>query len=114
MTETTLRLFSYGTLRQREVQRALFGREVAMAPDALTGYALSTIAIGDPGVVETSGLEVHLIVAPTGDPADRVEGVVLSLTPAELAAADAYETADYRRVTVTLASGTEAFLYARA
>lgn len=114
MPEASARLFSYGTLRQRAVQQALFGREVAMAPDALTGYALSTIAIGDPGVVETSGLEIHPIVAPTGDPADRVEGVVLSLTPAELAAADAYETAAYRRVTVILASGAEAFLYAKA
>lgn len=114
MTDTEIRLFSYGTLRQPEVQRALFGREVASAPDALTGYALSTVLIGDPAVVETSGLEEHLIVSETGDPADRVEGIVLTLTPAELAAADAYETADYARVTVTLSSGTRAFLYARA
>jgi hypothetical protein len=114
MRDAIHRLFSYGTLRQRDVQRALFGRELDMRPDALAGYRLSTVAIGDPSVVETSGLEVHLIVVPTGDPADRVEGVVVSLTAAELAAADAYETADYARVTVTLASGIEAFLYAQA
>jgi gamma-glutamylcyclotransferase (GGCT)/AIG2-like uncharacterized protein YtfP len=114
MTDTPIRLFSYGTLRQSEVQRALFGREVDSAPDALIGYALSTVLIGDPAVVETSGLEEHLIVSETGNPFDRVEGIVLSLTPADLAAADAYETADYTRVTVTLASGVRAFLYARA
>jgi hypothetical protein len=114
MTDATIRLFSYGTLRQRDVQQALFGRAPESAPDALTGHALSTIAIADPGVVETSGLAIHLIVEETGDPADRVEGLVLSLTPAELAATDAYETADYVRVVVTLASGLEAFVYARA
>ena len=93
MTDTPIRLFSYGTLRQTEVQRALFGRELESLPDTLHGYALSTVLIGDPDVVETSGLEEHLIVSETGDPADRVVGIVLSLTPADLAAADAYETA---------------------
>lgn len=114
MTATPIRLFSYGTLRQSDVQRALFGRELESAPDALTGYAVSTVMIGDPDVVETSGLEEHLIVSETGNPSDRVDGVVLSLTEADLEAADAYETADYTRVAVTLASGTRAFLYARA
>ena len=114
MRDAIHRLFSYGTLRQPEVQRALFGRELEMLPDTLIGYRLSTVVIGEASVVETSGLEVHLVVVPTGDAADRVEGVVVGLTPEELAAADAYETADYARVTVTLASGLEAFLYAQA
>jgi hypothetical protein len=107
-------LFSYGTLRQAEVQRALFGRTVPMAADALAGFKLGTITIADPAVVETSGLAVHRILDPSGNPADRIEGVVLSLSESELAAADAYETRDYARIAVRLESGIEAFAYIRA
>lgn len=114
MSEATIRLFTYGTLRDAAVQLRLFGRLVEAIPDAIPGFRLSTVTISDEVVVATSGTAVHLIVDETGDPADRVEGTVLHLTTAELAVADAYETADYRRVPVMLASGAEAFLYARA
>jgi hypothetical protein len=114
MTDPTVRLFTYGTLRDPLVQQRLFGRLVPGVADAIPGFRLGTVTISDEAVVATSGTAVHLVVDETGDPADRVEGMVLSLTPAELAVADSYETADYRRVVVTLVSGLEAFLYARA
>ena len=105
---------TYGTLRDPQVQRALFGRLVPGEADALPGFKLGTVTIRDPAVIATSGIETHLCVDESGDPADRIEGLVLSLTEAELAVADAYETADYQRVTVVLASGAAAFLYTRA
>jgi gamma-glutamylcyclotransferase (GGCT)/AIG2-like uncharacterized protein YtfP len=107
-------LFSYGTLQLPDVQRALFGRLVPGRADALVGYVLDDIAIGDPAVVGLSGVEVHRIARATGDPDDRVPGLVLELDATQLAAADAYETDAYTRIEVTLASGTRAFLYARA
>ena len=107
MTEAGVRLFAYGTLRDPAVQQRLFGRLVP-------GFRLGTVTIADDTVVATSGTAVHLVADETGDAADRVEGTVLHLTPSELAVADAYETADYRRVSATLASGGTAFLYARA
>jgi gamma-glutamylcyclotransferase (GGCT)/AIG2-like uncharacterized protein YtfP len=109
----TIALFVYGSLRQAEVQLALFGRQVAMAADSLPGFALATIHIEDPDVIEKSGVATHSICAATGDPADRVEGFVLRLTPEELKAADAYETADYVRIAVRLASGADVQVYAR-
>lgn len=110
----TIKLFVYGSLRQPEVQHALFGREVDSVPDALAGHALAWVMIADPDVVAKSGSATHRIVDATDHPADRVEGWVLTLSTAELAAADAYETADYARVAVRLESGIEAFVYARA
>jgi len=107
-------LFVYGSLRQPEVQRALFGRVVETAPDALAGFALAMVAIDDPDVVAKSGSATHRILDATGDPADLVEGQVLRLSATELAAADAYETKDYARVAVRLESGIEAYVYARA
>lgn len=114
MTDATVRLFTYGTLRDPAVQQRLFGRLLPGSPDAIPGFRLGSVTISDEAAIATSGTAVHLVVDETGDPDDRVEGIVLQLTPAELAVADAYETADYRRVIVTLASGPEAFLYARA
>ena len=104
-------LFSYGTLRQKEVQLALFGRAVDGRADVLPGYALSPIQLTDPGVITTSGTALHTIVRKTGAPLDEVPGIVLRITGADLAAADAYETADYTRVTVRLGLGIEAFVY---
>ena len=110
----TLPLFSYGTLRQAGVQRATFGRLLEGRADVLAGYALSPMTIADPHVVATSGLAVHTIARPTGDPADRIEGLVFRVTAAELEAADRYESGPIRRVAVRLDSGEEAFVYVAA
>jgi gamma-glutamylcyclotransferase (GGCT)/AIG2-like uncharacterized protein YtfP len=107
-------LFSYGTLRQREVQMSTFGRELDGRPDRLPGYTLSLVPITNPDVVAVSGADHHPIVRATGDPSHTVEGTVFEITDAELAAADGYEVADYNRVPVTLASGVRAWVYADA
>ncbi|MGN6527443.1 MAG: gamma-glutamylcyclotransferase family protein [Burkholderiaceae bacterium] len=107
-------LFSYGTLQQDDVQRATFGRLLAGRADALVGWAQAMVAIEDPAVVATSGKTHHPIVRPSGDAADRVPGTAFEVTDAELAAADRYEVAAYRRVGVTLASGSEAWVYVDA
>ena len=104
-------LFSYGTLQLREVQRANYGHELSGVPDALAGYRLEALMIGDPDVVSISGKAVHTIARYTGDPADRVEGTVFELSDAELGATDDYEVEPYRRIEVTLESGRAAWAY---
>jgi gamma-glutamylcyclotransferase (GGCT)/AIG2-like uncharacterized protein YtfP len=104
-------LFSYGTLRQPEVQRANYGRLLEGTPDALRGYGLAPLPISDPEVVRISGKAVHAIARRTGDPADMIEGVVFRLTSEEIEATDRYEVDVYARVEVELASGTRAFVY---
>ncbi|MFG2569123.1 pyridoxamine 5'-phosphate oxidase family protein [Streptomyces sp. NPDC048567] len=104
-------LFSYGTLQQPEVQLSQFGRLLDGRPDALRGYRITTVQITDPAVVEASGSDRHPMVVPAPGSADLVEGQVLAITDAELAAADAYEVDDYTRVEVTLRSGTRAWVY---
>jgi gamma-glutamylcyclotransferase (GGCT)/AIG2-like uncharacterized protein YtfP len=106
-----VRLFSYGTLRQPEVQQANYGRRLEGSPDALTGYRLDPLEITDPEVVRISGKAVHLIARRSGDPADRIDGIVFELSEAELAATDRYEVDAYARVEAELASGRRAFIY---
>lgn len=110
-SEAPVLLFSYGTLRQEEVQRATFGRLLEGRPDALGGFALAPLPIDDPEVVRISGAAVHTVARPTGDPADLIPGLVFSITPAELAAADRYEVGGVTRLFVRLVSGDEAFVY---
>jgi gamma-glutamylcyclotransferase (GGCT)/AIG2-like uncharacterized protein YtfP len=110
----TIHLFSYGTLRQQDVQLASFGRLLEGSDDALPGYKQSMIEITDPEVLRKSGKNFHPIVAASDDPADEVSGMVFAITEAELAAADAYEVADYKRILVRLRSGIDAWVYVRA
>ena len=107
-------LFSYGTLRQREVQLATYGRLLDGSADALTGYRLEPLVIDDPDVVQVSGKAVHNIARATGHPADRIDGIVFEMSEAELHSTDAYEAAAYSRVQVTLESGRRAFVYVAA
>lgn len=107
-------LFSYGTLRQREVQLSTFGRELDGSPDALPGYRLSALTVTSADVVMVSGASEHPLAVATGDPADEIGGVVFTLKPAELVAADRYEVADYVRVLVQLRSGIQAWAYVAA
>ena len=104
-------LFSYGTLQRRDVQLATYGRPLDGSPDALLGHRLEVLPDRDPDAVRISGTKAHMVVRRTGDPADRVPGVVFLLTAAELAATDKYEGSDYGRVELTLESGRRAFVY---
>lgn len=104
-------LFSCGTLQQEEVQRATFGRLLEGRADALPGYATSLFEIRDAEVVKTSGKTHHFMARPSGRAVDEVPGVVFRITLAELAAADTYEVADYKRIAVRLKAGLEAFAY---
>jgi gamma-glutamylcyclotransferase (GGCT)/AIG2-like uncharacterized protein YtfP len=107
-------LFSYGTLRQRDVQLANYGRLLDEQADVLPGYRLIPVEITDPDVVRVSGKAVHTIAVASGDPADRVPGAIFALSEAELAVTDSYETDAYARIETTLESGRTAWVYVLA
>ena len=108
-------LFSYGTLQYKSVQIANFGRELTGREDALPGYARRMVPILDPRVVASSGESHYANAEPSANPEDAVHGTVFVVTEQELAAADLYEEdADYRRISVTLRSGDQAWVYVHA
>jgi Gamma-glutamyl cyclotransferase, AIG2-like len=104
-------LFSYGTLRQRDVQVSTFGRELDGRPDAIVGYDLDYVTVIDPHVIATSGSDRHPILRPSNRSDASVEGTVFEISEAELAAADNYEVGDYHRIAVPLRSGDQAWVY---
>jgi gamma-glutamylcyclotransferase (GGCT)/AIG2-like uncharacterized protein YtfP len=104
-------LFSYGTLQDKTVQLANFGRELVGKPDAMLGYEQTWVEIKDRQVVATSGKTHHPIVRACNDASSEVVGTVFEITQEELEAADRYEVSDYRRVSVRLKSGVDAWVY---
>ena len=62
----------------------------------------------------TSGKADHAIVKFNGKDDCRVSGMVFEITDSELAQADQYEPAGYTRISATLASGKQAWVYADA
>jgi gamma-glutamylcyclotransferase (GGCT)/AIG2-like uncharacterized protein YtfP len=113
-TEQPVQLFSYGTLQDRAVQLSTFGRELKGRLDSLPGYKQNLVEITDPAVLAASGKSHHPIVQESGDLSDEIAGTVFEITAQELVAADEYEVADYKRVSVTLKSGISAWVYVRA
>ncbi len=104
-------LFTYGTLQLPEVQLDTFGRLLEGESDVLPGFTVDYVDIEDPRVKTVSGHDVHPILRSTGNPRDKVVGVAMRIREDELDAADEYEVELYRRVSVPLASGRQAWVY---
>ena len=110
----TEKLFSYGTLRYESVQLATFGRKLKGNQDILSAFNLSMVEIKDKNVVETSGEAVHPIITFTGSQTDQIAGFVFNISSEELKRADEYEVEDYKRISVQLQSGINAWVYVNA
>ena len=104
-------LFSYGTLQLSKIQEQLFNRLLEGQEDVLVGYKKELIRISVDPTINSSGSEEHSIISYTGNSSDLIEGVVYAVTNDELRRADDYETADYKRVLVTLKSGRTSWVY---
>lgn len=104
-------LFSYGTLQLDSVQKSSFDRLLKGEKTRLFGYRVEQVKITDPEVLKASGQEYHPIVFESENDSDYVEGTVFEITAEELAAADEYEVDDYKRVSVQLENGSNAWMY---
>jgi gamma-glutamylcyclotransferase (GGCT)/AIG2-like uncharacterized protein YtfP len=107
-------LFSYGTLQQKHVQVANFGRVLKGNSDILPRYNIDQLKITDKKVLGLSREKFHPILKYTGDNNDEVSGTIFELTKSEIKRADDYEVDDYKRVRARLKSGRNCWIYAAA
>ncbi|MBM3460400.1 MAG: gamma-glutamylcyclotransferase, partial [Armatimonadetes bacterium] len=77
-------LFSYGTLRQEEVQLATFGRRLHGTPDELVGFEPTLATVTNPEFVLATGTASHANARFTGSPSSRVAGIAFAVTDEEL------------------------------
>lgn len=94
-------LFVYGTLKNPEVQKSVFGRVAKSFPDILQNYTRSKIKID----------KTYPII--TQEKGRFVRGQVILVSSKELKLMDEYETNSYRRKKVVLKSGVSAFVYGK-
>jgi hypothetical protein len=105
-------LFSYGSLQQEEVQLSTFGRKLEGEKDLLVGYEPSLVRIEDSLLADRLKKTHHDNVKATGDDWSTVQGTVFEVTDGELAKADTFESQyNYKRISVGLASGKDAWVY---
>lgn len=96
------KLFAYGTLKDGDIRKALFGGRPAGLPDALEGFAKTTTAIGG---------AAYPNIVPAGE--GVVEGELMEVDAETLARIDGYETGAYARKKMQLRSGALAWVYIR-
>jgi gamma-glutamylcyclotransferase (GGCT)/AIG2-like uncharacterized protein YtfP len=100
------KLFTYGTLQDKDIQENVFGRTLKGTPETLIGYVLKEIKIE-----EEFGIVEYPIITETNNPQDTLNGIVYEVTQTDLQQADRYEGLHYRRVELLLQSDQKAWVY---
>ncbi len=98
----TQNIFTYGTLRDSDVQKKLFNRVLNGSSDVLNNYVKYLITIDNESfycIKQEEGM--------------RVEGMVYQLSNDELLIADDYEGDEYVRINVALQSGLNSWVYVK-
>ncbi|WP_055095719.1 gamma-glutamylcyclotransferase family protein [Flavobacterium aquidurense] len=100
------KLFSYGTLRSKQIQMQLFNKVLTGTRDELLGYKLKSLQIE-----EEFGMADYVVAVPSADSSDPIHGVAFNILASDLAKVDIFESNSYKRVQVTLKSGKVAWVY---
>ncbi len=93
-------LFVYGTLKEPEIQKKIFGRAAQGTPDVLPEYTRTSL--------EIQGSTYPIAVPKEGA---VIQGMVIEVGLDELKLIDEFETTTYQRVKVTLKSGKTAWVF---
>ncbi|MFH7005279.1 gamma-glutamylcyclotransferase family protein [Flavobacterium bizetiae] len=100
------KLFSYGTLRSKQIQMQLFSKILTGNPDQLLGHKLKSLQIE-----EEFGMADYVVAVPTVDSSDPIHGIAYNISASDLAKVDIFESNAYKRVQVELKSGAVAWVY---
>lgn len=98
--------FSYGTLRSKEIQMRVFNRILNGTHDQLLGYKLKDLQIE-----EEFGIEDYHVAVASENSTDTIKGILFNISSDDLAKIDLFESNAYKRIQVTLKSGTVAWIY---
>jgi len=104
-------LFSYGSLKSKQVQLEHFGRELKGTGDSLSGYKLTDLEIKDTTVIKIDKTDILSIAIKSREETDNIEGFVFEITGEELVQTDRYGFSNYKRVKETTDLGKEVWIY---
>ncbi|MDO6803594.1 gamma-glutamylcyclotransferase family protein [Wenyingzhuangia sp. 1_MG-2023] len=98
------KVFTYGTLQNKEIQMELFGRILTGKSDQLIGFKKEIIILG------TNSYPILKL----GDETSIIDGICYEMTNEDLKICDIYEGKEYQRILITLASKQKAWVYIEA
>lgn len=99
-------LFSYGTLRSKQIQMQVFNKVLSGTQDQILGFKLKSLQIE-----EEFGMADYVVAVPSENLEDIIHGAVFEVTNTELLKVDQFESNSYKRVQVKLKSGRMAWVY---
>ncbi len=99
-------LFSYGTLRSKQIQMQIFNKVLVGTQDQILGYKLKSLQIE-----EEFGMADYVVAVPSENLEDIIHGAVFEVSHSELLKVDQFESNSYKRVQVKLKSGRTAWIY---
>jgi len=100
------KLFSYGTLRSKQIQMQIFNKVLSGTQDQILGFKLKSLQIE-----EEFGMADYVVAVPSENLEDIIHGVVFDVSNSELLKVDQFESNSYKRVEVKLKSGITAWVY---
>lgn len=100
------KLFSYGTLRSKQIQMQIFNKVLNGTPDQILGFKLKSLQIE-----EEFGMADYVVAVPSENLEENIHGVVFDVSNSELLKVDQFESNSYKRVQVKLKSGIVAWVY---
>lgn len=98
------KVFVYGTLRDKDLQKKLLGRHLDSYPASLYGFKRDIIIIDD--------IEYPIILEDQKSK-DAITGEYFEVSDKELSILDEYETDAYRRILITLNDKSKAWVYCK-
>nr|WP_294787385.1 gamma-glutamylcyclotransferase family protein [uncultured Flavobacterium sp.] len=99
-------LFSYGTIRSKQIQMQIFNKVLVGSPDQILGFKLKSLQIE-----EEFGMADYVVAVPSENLEDVIHGAVFEISNSELLKVDQFESISYKRVQVKLQSGRTAWIY---
>ncbi|RED23750.1 gamma-glutamylcyclotransferase (GGCT)/AIG2-like uncharacterized protein YtfP [Flavobacterium cutihirudinis] len=99
-------LFSYGTLRSKQIQMQIFNKVLSGTPDQILGYKLKSLQIE-----EEFGMADYVVAIPSENLTENIHGVAFEISNTDLLKVDQFESNSYKRVQVKLKSGRTAWIY---
>jgi len=98
---TTQLLFSYGLIRDEKAQLSVLERKLKGKPDTMVGYKIYDKLLKNK----------YPAITKTHNPKDMVQGMLFNVSNLDLFKIDTYKSLVYSRTSVTLKSGTKAWVY---
>ena len=101
-----IKLFSYGTLCEKDIQLKEFGQEFYVEPhlDYITGWDIIKVKMYG---------EYHKVAIPNGNSTSTIMGAIIHIPEEMIPMVDEYEGLEYKKVNIKTLSDLDCIMYVK-